>query len=97
MPTSGPTGHKLCSPVPIVDRLADIQKPDIVTDIIAFVCLVVFIFKLKADQGQSRMTRLMRTLLQNGILYFFIMTGFHIAMLFFTIKGKVKKSPLLVD
>ena len=35
------------------------------------------------------MTQVMRTILQDGILYFFVMAGFHVAMLFFTIVGKV--------
>ena len=48
------------------------------TDVIAFVSLVVLILKLNADQGQSRMIQLMRSVLQDGTLYFF-MTAFHIA------------------
>ena len=75
--------------------ITGIQKSDFLADVVAFVCLVAFIFKLKADQGQSRMTHLMRTVLQDGILYFFVMAGFHIAMLFFTIVGKVALFPLL--
>ena len=50
-----------------VDRLADTQAPHIFTDIIVFVCLVVFILKLKVDQGQSRTTRPMRSILKDGI------------------------------
>ena len=56
-----------------------------------FVCLVVFILRLKADHGQSRMSQLMRTMLQDGILYFFVMAGFHIAMMCFTVLAKVAK------
>ena len=69
--------------------VTDIRKPHVLTDIIAFVCLIVFILKLKDDQGQSRMTRLMRLILQDGVLYFLVMMGFHIAMLLFTVIGKV--------
>ena len=88
--TRGPIGRKLRLPVSIVDYLADIQKPYIHTDVIAFVCLVVFIFKLKADLGgQSRMTWLMRSLLQDGILYFLVMMGFHVAMLLLAVMDKV--------
>ena len=87
--TRGPIGRKLRLPVSIVDYLADIQKPYIHTDVITFVCLVVFIFKLKADRGQSRMTRLMRSLLQDGILYFLVMMGFHVAMLLLAVMDKV--------
>ena len=88
-PTSGPTGHRSRSLVSITDHLSDIQEADIVTDVAAFVFLIVFILRLKADRGQSRMTRLMRTILQGGIHYFFVMAGFHIAMLFLSIFGRV--------
>ena len=83
--------------VSIIDHLTGEQKPYVLTDIIAFVCLVVFIFKLKAEQGQSRMTRVMRSILQDGILYFLIMTAFHITMLFFTVIRKVIPFILLVE
>ena len=59
------------------------------TDLITFVCIVVFVLKLKAGYGQSRMNRLMRTILQDGVLYFFIMVAFHIAMVFFVFFGRV--------
>ena len=84
----GTTGRKLRSLVSIADHLADTRTPHTLTDVIAFVSLVVFILKLNADQGQSRMTRLMRSTLQDGTLYFF-MTAFRIAMLFFTIIAEV--------
>ena len=45
--------------------------------------------KLKSDRGQSRMTRLMRSILQDGILYFLVMMVFHIAMMLFVLMGKV--------
>ena len=67
MQVSGPTGRMLRSLVSIADCLADTQAPHIFTYVITFVCLVVFILKLKADQGQSRTTRLMRSILQDGI------------------------------
>jgi len=59
------------------------------TDLITFICIVVFILKLKAGYGQSRMNRLMRTILQDGVLYFFVMAAFHIAMVFFAFLGRV--------
>ena len=86
---SGPTGRRLRSQVFIADRHVDIREPHIPTDLVTFVCIVVFVFKLKADHGQSRMTRLMRTILQDGILYFFVMVGFHIAMALFTVFSRV--------
>ena len=61
------------------------EPPHMCTDLIAFVCIVVFVSKLKAENGQSRMTRLMRAILQDGVLYFFVMMGFHIAMLLVTV------------
>jgi len=39
--------------------------------------------KFETGFGQSRLTRLMRTILQDGVLYFFVMVTFHIVMLFF--------------
>ena len=54
-------------------------EPYILTDVIAFVCLVIFAFRLEAAQGQSRMTHLIRT---------FVIMAFHIATLFFTVMGK---------
>ena len=68
----------------IVNCLAGIQKTHSLVDVIAFVCIVVFVLKLKADNSRSRMTRLMRTILQDGILYFFVMMGLHVAMMSFT-------------
>ena len=59
------------------------------SDLIAFVCIVVFILKLEARNGQSRMTQLMRTFVQDGTLYFFTMMGFHIAMVFFVFFARV--------
>lgn len=57
----------------------------------AFVCLVAFILRLKADHGQSHMSQLMRTVLQDAILYFLVVTGFHIAMVFFTVFARVTR------
>jgi len=53
-------------------------------DVITFGCICAFIFKFRAGSGQSRMTRLMRTVVQDAFLYFFVMAGFHIVMVFFT-------------
>jgi len=53
------------------------------TDLVSFICIVILVLKLKAGFGQSRLTRLMRTILQDGVLYFFVMAAFHIAMVFF--------------
>lgn len=47
-------------------------------DLITFICIIVFV--VRVNHGQSRMTRLTRTILQDGVLYFFVMAGFHIAM-----------------
>ncbi|KAF9790515.1 hypothetical protein BJ322DRAFT_1104166 [Thelephora terrestris] len=55
-----------------------------VADLVTVVCIVVFVLKLKANHGQSRMTRLMRTILQDGVLYFFVMAAFHLTMVFCT-------------
>ena len=95
--TSGLIDRRLRSLVSIADRFADIQTPHVLTDVVVLACLVVFIIKLKASLGQSRMTRLMRSIFQDGILYFLVMMGFHIMMLFFTITRKVIKFILFVE
>ena len=86
---SGPIGQKLHSLVSIVDRLALAQEPDGFTDLVTFVCIIIFTLKLKANHGQSRMSRLLRTILQDGVLYFFVMAGFHIAMALSVFFGRV--------
>ena len=93
----GSTGRKSLSQVFIADRLADIQKPHTQTDLVTFICIVVFVFKLKADHSQSRMSRLMQTVLQDGVLYFFVMAAFHAAMVLFTAMRRVIGSPLLIE
>ena len=95
--SSGPIGHRSCSLVFIAHRLADTQKPHIHTDLLAFLCVVIFVLKLKADLRQSRMTRIMRTILQDGVLFFFVMVGFHVAMMLFTGFGKVINLLILVN
>jgi len=39
------------------------------------------------------MSRLMQTILQDGVLYFFVMAAFHAAMVFFTALRRVIRSP----
>ena len=94
-PASGPTGRRLRSLVFTADSFADIRKSHFQIDFVTFVCIVIFIFKLKADHGQSRMTRLMRAILGDGTLYFFVMVGFHVAMALFTVFSRVINLPLL--
>lgn len=86
---SGPIGYRSRSLVPIGDDFTAIQESHILTDLITSVSVVVFALKLKANHGQSRMTRLMRNILQDSVLYFFVMAGFHIAMVFFTFFARV--------
>ena len=76
-------------PVLISENLTGIWDPHIQIDLVTFICIVVFVLKFKAGYGQSRMTRLMRTILQDGVLYFFVMAGFHIAMIFLAVIGRV--------
>lgn len=54
------------------------------TDLITFICIVAFAFRIKAKHGQLRMTRLLRTILQDSFLYFFVMAAFHVGIAFFT-------------
>ena len=67
----------------------DVPNAHIPADLVTLICIVVFVLKLKAGHGQSRMTRLMRTILQDGVLYFFVMSTFHIAMVVFAVIGRV--------
>ena len=94
---SGPIGLRSRSLVYIIHRLADIQTSHVLTDIVAFVCVIVFTFKLKDDQGLARMPRLMRAVLKDGIHYFFVMAGFHVTMFFLTIVDKVIAILLLAE
>ena len=66
------------------------RKSHILTDLVTPVCIVVFVLRLKANHGQTRMNRLLRTILQDGVLYFFIMAGFHIAMVLFAFFARVE-------
>jgi len=90
-PPSGPTDHRSCSPVSITPcyYLAEVRNPYAFIDFIAIVCIVVFALKRRTNDGQSRMTLLMRTILQDSVLYFLIVASFHIAMVFFTYFARV--------
>ena len=77
---NGPTGHWLRSLVSINPCSTDANGSHTAADLIAFVCLVAFVLSFKSDHGRIRMTRLTRTMLQDGTLYFFVMTAFHIAI-----------------
>ena len=78
-------------------RFVSVQESHTRLDLVTFACIVAFAFKFKAERGQRRMTKLMRTILQDGVLYFFVMAGFHIAMVFSTAFSRVITSPLLVE
>lgn len=54
------------------------------TDLVTFACIIVFVFRFRADHDQFPMTRLMRAILHDGVLYFFVMAAFHIVIAFFT-------------
>jgi hypothetical protein len=98
-PQNGRTGHKSRLLVLIhflVSRVTGNQEPHIATDLVTVVCIVVFVLKLKANHGQSRMTRLMRTILQDGVLYFFVMAAFHLTMVLCTFFTGVTTSLPLV-
>jgi len=53
-------------------------------DLVTFGCISAFVVKLKTNYGRSCASRLVRTVFQDGVLYFFVMSGFHIAMVSFT-------------
>ena len=98
MPMNGPTGHRLRPLESVVGHLwISVNPTPSRTEVVPIAFLVVFILELKADQGQSRMTQVMRTILQDGILHLFDMSGFCIAILFFTIVGKVTFFHSLVE
>ena len=92
---NGPTGRRLRSLVSINSRSTDNKGSHTAADLIAFVCLVGFVINFKSDHGQLRMTRLMRTILQDGTLYFFVMAAFHIAFALSTFFAGVISSLLV--
>jgi hypothetical protein len=93
---NGPTGHRLRSPVSITPCSADVKGSHTAADLIAFLCLVAFVLKFKSDHGRTRMTRLTRTIIQDGVLYFLVMAAFHIAIALSSFFANVI-SPFLVE
>ena len=43
-----------------------------IADFVTAACIVVFTLEFGVDHGQSRMSRLLRTILQDGILHLFV-------------------------
>ena len=67
-------------------------------DLATFVCIVAFIKKLRASLGQAHtLSHLMRTLVQDSTIYFFIMLTFNVAMLVYAVmaRASLKNFPLV--
>jgi len=69
-------------------------RPDLAT----FVCIVVFTRRFKAAVGQERtLSHLVKTLIQDSTIYFFIMMTFNVAMLVYAVMARatLKNLPLM--
>jgi len=67
-------------------------------DLATFVCIVAFIKKLRAALGQAHtLSHLMKTLIQDSTIYFFIMLTFNVAMLVYAVmaRASLKNFPLV--
>lgn len=67
-------------------------------DLATFVCIVAFIKKLRASLGQAHtLSHLMKTLIQDSTIYFFIMLTFNVAMLVYAVmaRASLKNFPLV--
>jgi hypothetical protein len=67
-------------------------------DMATFVCIVVFIKRVKASLGQAHsLSHLMKTLIQDSTIYFFIMLTFNVAMLVYGVMAResLKNFPLV--
>lgn len=69
-----------------------------VLDLVTFACIVAIIRKLKSSLGQERsLSHLMKTLIQDSTIYFFIMLTFNAAMLTYAVmaRASLKNFPLV--
>lgn len=67
-------------------------------DLAAFVCILVFIKRLRATLGHAHtLSHLMKTLIQDSTIYFFIMLTFNVAMLVYAVmaRASLKNFPLV--
>jgi len=68
------------------------------SDLVTFACIVAFIIQLKKNLGQQHtLSHLMKTLIQDSTIYFFIMLTFNAAMLAYAImaRASMKNFPLV--
>lgn len=67
-------------------------------DLATFVCIVTFIKKLRVTLGQAHtLSHLMKTLVKDSTVYFFIMLTFNVAMLVYGVmaRASLKNFPLV--
>jgi len=67
-------------------------------DLVTFVCIVKFIRRYKSSLGHERsLSHLLKTLIQDSTIYFFIMMTFNIAMLTYAVmaRASLKNFPLV--
>lgn len=67
-------------------------------DLATFVCIVAFIKKMRANLGQEHtLSHLMKTLIKDSTVYFFIMLTFNVAMLVYAVmaRASLKNFPLV--
>ena len=67
-------------------------------DLATFACIIVFIRELRVTFGQERkLSHLVKTLIQDSTVYFFIMLTFNVAMLTYAVmaRASLKNFPLV--
>ena len=68
------------------------------SDLVTFACIVKFIRRYKSSLGHERsLSHIMKTLVQDSTIYFFIMMTFNIAMLTYAVmaRASMKNFPLV--
>lgn len=81
-----------------LDRVTDFTHNLGCLDLVTFVCIVACIKKFKANLGQAHtMSHLMKTLVKDSTIYFFIMLTFNVAMLVYAVmaRASLKNFPLV--
>lgn len=81
-----------------LDRIATFYLYPECLDLATFICIIAFIKKLRATLGHTHtLSHLMKTLVQDSTIYFFIMLTFNVAMLVYALmaRASLKNFPLV--
>jgi hypothetical protein len=80
------------------DGVATSRLRALLSDLATFACILAFAIKLKTALGnQHTLSHLMKTLIQDSTVYFFVMLTFNAAMLVYAIvaRASLKNFPLV--